>query len=178
MVMGASVSACGTTEERWNEEVQLSDGRVIVVERRIIMERGGDEWAYNRAGVKPKEYLIRFSALDGSGQTIEWKSVKNSPHRWPEIALILDVDAGQPVVFTSVYLESGCEVYLKYRHQGSAWTEQPLPDRFEQRTTNLLIRSGVGMPKFVSLQDKRVSNKDVGYRPSLKRVGPDRTVCG
>jgi len=43
-----------TRTEKWKEEVQLSDGPVIVVERETVMERGGDEWAINRSGTKPE----------------------------------------------------------------------------------------------------------------------------
>ena len=33
--------------KKWQEEVKLSDGRIIVVERQTLTERGGDEWASN-----------------------------------------------------------------------------------------------------------------------------------
>lgn len=64
--------------EKWKEEVQLSDGRIIVVEREILNERGGDEWVSNRSGLKPREYYIRFVLPDESGKTIEWRSTKKS----------------------------------------------------------------------------------------------------
>jgi hypothetical protein len=139
---------------------------------------GGDEWAYNRAGVKPREYRIRFSAPDGSAQTIEWKSIRKSPATWPEHPLILDVEAGKPIVISSVYISDACEVYLKYRYQDGAWLEQALPEQFEERTTNLLIRNGIDMPKFVNLQDKRKENADCCYRRAIRYVGPSRKVCG
>ncbi|MET0981659.1 MAG: hypothetical protein ABWY02_06130 [Telluria sp.] len=53
-----------------------------------------------------------------------------------------------------------------------------LPDQFEQRTTNLLFTIGIEMPKYVTLQDKRISNAESGYRESLRHVGPDRKICG
>jgi hypothetical protein len=37
------MSVCSSGSEKWKEEVQLSDGRIIVVERETIRERGGDE---------------------------------------------------------------------------------------------------------------------------------------
>jgi hypothetical protein len=175
---GVSMNACGSNDQKWGEEVRLSDGRIIVVEREIRMERGGDEWAYNREGVKPREYRIRFPAPDGARQTIEWTSIKKSPFRWPEHPLILDVEAGQPIVFSTLDISAGCEVYSKYRYQGGAWVEQPLPEQFEQRATNLLIRNGIDMPKFVNLQEKRQGNSDPSYRRALRYVGPNRKVCG
>lgn len=178
LALGASVNACGTPNPRWGEEVQLSDGRVIVVEREIILERGGAEWVYNREGVKPKEYRIRFAALGGTGPIIEWKSIKRSPQTWPESPLIFDIESGQPVVYSIVHIDPACEVYLKYRYQDGRWQELRLPDRFEQRMTNLLFTIDVEMPKFVTLQKKRLSNAEVGYRDSFRQVGPDRKICG
>jgi hypothetical protein len=178
LAMGVSMNACGSSNQKWVEDVRLSDGSIIVVEREIIMERGGDEWAYNRAGVKPREYRIRFPAPDGSAQTIEWKSIKKSPGTWPEHPLILDVEAGKPIVFSSVYISDGCEVYLEYRYQDGAWVEQALPEQFGERVTNLLIRNGIDMPKSVSLQEKREGNADRSYRRALRYVGPSRKVCG
>lgn len=177
LTLGVTMNACSSTE-RWKEEVRLSDGRIIVVERGRIGERGGDEWASNRSGTKPKEYRIRFDYPDGSGQKVEWVSIKKSPGTWPEIPLILDMVSGQPTVFSLVAISIGCEIYSKYVYRDGAWVEEILPEKFEQRTTNLLLRVGVDMPKFVDLETKRKFNKEPGYRRALKLVGPTRKVCG
>ena len=164
--------------EKWKEEVQLSDGRVIVIERETLHERGGDEWASNRSGSKPKERRLRFTHPDGSGQIIEWRSTKVSPQTWPEKPLVLDIAAGQPIIFSLVAISPGCEIYTKYAYQNGAWVEEPLPEQFEQRTTNLFIRDGTDMPKFVNLETKRKGNTEIGYRRALKQIGPKRQVCG
>jgi hypothetical protein len=105
LMMGVSMSACSSTE-RWKEEVRLSDGRIIVIDRETLHERGGDEWASNRSGIKPKEYRIRFVDPRGSEQMLEWRSAKKF-ETWPEIPLILDVETDQPMVISSVSLVSG-----------------------------------------------------------------------
>ena len=163
--------------ESWNEEVQLSDGRIIVVERETARERGGDEWASNRSGSKPKEYRIRFSHPDGSGQQVEWRTQKQF-ETWPEIPLVLDVESGKPIVFSLVAISIGCEIYSKYVYQGGAWIEQSLPEQSGIHETNLLFGSGKDMPKFLSLEEKRKRNSGSGYRRALKQVGPTRKVCG
>jgi hypothetical protein len=177
LMMGVSMNACSSSEH-WKEEVQLSDGRIIVVERERLGERGGDEWASNRSGTKPKEYRIRFAHPDGSGKMIEWRTTKIDSQTWPEIPLILDMESGQPVVFAIVAISSGCEVYSKYIYQNGIWIEEALPEKFEQRMTNLFLRIGVDMPKFVNLETKRKRNAEPGYSKSLKQVGPTRQVCG
>jgi len=176
LMMGVSMSACGSGTQKWKEEVQLTDGKVIVVERETIHEAGGDEWAFNRSGSKPKERRIRFEYPNGSGKMVEWYSSKKDDRTWPEKPLILDVEGGQPFIFTLVAISICCEVYSKYVYQNGLWIEEPLLEQFEQRTTNLFIRDGTDMPAFVNLETKREKNDDSGYRSALKQVGPSRKV--
>lgn len=175
LMMGGSMSACSGTE-KWKEEVQLSDGRVIVVERELLTEGGGDEWAINWSGVKPKEYRVRFEYPASSGVMIEWRSRKQSPQTWPEIPLILDIELKHPVIFSDVGNSSGCHIYSKYIYQNNAWFEEPLPQQFEKRSTNLFLRLGVDMPSFVNLEAKRKANSDVGVQ-AYKQVGPKHPYC-
>lgn len=164
--------------EKWKEEVQLSDGRIIVVERIIIFEGGGDEIVSNRSGSKHKEYSIRFHNSSGSGKMIEWKSTKKDDRMWPEIPLVFDFEAGLPIVYASVYVRDGCENYLKYIYKEDSWNEETLPARFSEHKTNLLLRIGTDMPRFVDLKDKKKMNSEPGYRKSLRKVGPNREICG
>jgi hypothetical protein len=164
--------------EKWKEEVQLSDGRIIVIQRETIHEGGGGEIVSNRSGTKPKERRIRFTHPDGSGKMIEWKSTKLSPRTWPEKPLILDLESGQPVIYAIVAISPGCEVYSRYVYKDGNWTEETLPKSFPERKTNLLLRDGVDMPRSVDLEDKQKMNSEIGTFKSLKKVGPNREICG
>lgn len=175
LMMGASMGAC-SGDQKWKEEVQLSDGRVIVVEREILTEAGGDEWALNRSGSKPKEHRIRFEHPDGSGKMIEWKSTKIDAHFWPEIPLILDMEKTMPIIFSDVFNSVGCHVYSKYIYRDGAWVEEPLPPQFEKRTTNLLIFESRNKQRFFDLEAKRKNNSDVTLR-TLIQVGPKHPYC-
>lgn len=139
-MLGITMNACSSSES-WKEEVQLSDGRMIVVERERLGEGGGDEWAFNRSGTKPKEYRIRFVYQDGSGKEVEWRSTKKSPQTWPEIPLILDVEAGQYIVFSIVAISAGCEIYSKYVYRNGLWIEETILENFEKQTTNLFLKN-------------------------------------
>lgn len=163
--------------EKWKEEVQLSDDRIIVVERERLSEGGGGEWAHNRSGTKPKEYRIRFIHPDKPGEMIEWRSTKISPGTYPEKPLILDLESGNPIVYAIVAINGVCEVYSKYIYRNGAWVEEALPEKFKQRTTNLFLRVGANMQKYVALETKRKVNADLGYRQSIRQVGPNRKVC-
>jgi len=175
-----NMNACGFlgfgNTEKWKEEVKLSNGRIIVVERKIVNESGGDEWASNRSGLKPKEYHMRFDNPNGSGKTIEWRTLKKSPRTYPEIPLILDLANGQPVIFTIVGVRARCEVYNKYVYRNSVWTEEALPEKFEPHTTNLLVK-GKDIPKFVDLEMKRKINESGHSRRPVRQVGPTREIC-
>jgi hypothetical protein len=178
LMTGISMVACGAGSEKWKEEVQLSDGRIIVIEREQINESGGDEWALNRSGGKPKEYRIRFEYPERSGRQTEWRSTKKSPRTWPEIPLILDVQDAKPIIFSLVAISAGCEVYSRYVYHNGMWIEEHLPEQFEQRSTNLLFGTQKNMPSFLNLAEKAKRNSDSGYRQSLKQVGPNLKVCG
>ena len=178
LIMVVIMSACGSGTQKWKEEVQLSDGRNIVVERELVREAGGGELATNLSGTKPKEYRIRIEHPKGSGQMIEWHSTKISPQTWPELPLVLDMEMGQAVVYAIVAISAGCEVYSKYVYQNGAWVEEPLPEQFEPHTTNLLFGTKKDLPGLVNLEEKSKRNSGVGYRNADKQVGPTRKVCG
>jgi len=174
-----SINSCGfLASASWKEEVQLSDGRIIVVKRRIIREGGGGELAANPTLSKPKEYRISFAYPVGSETRIEWRSTKIDEGRYPEIPLILDLEAGQPIVYTILSIDIACEIYNKYVYRNGAWIDEALPEKFEMRTTNLFLKLSTDMPRFVNLETKRKVNADLRYRKALRQVGPNRKVCG
>ncbi len=72
---------------------------------------------------------------------------------WPEYPLVLDIEAGRPVVFSIMPISPACEQYVKYVYRSGAWNEEPLPGRFEARTTNLYL-SEEGDVKLVNLAEK------------------------
>lgn len=176
LIMGVSMTACGAGSIKWKEEVQLSDGKVIVVERETIYESGGAEWASNSSGMKAKEDRIRFEYPAGSGRWVEWHTIKVDNGRWPEIPLILDVKENQPFVFSLVATSNCCEVYSKYVYKNGIWIEEPLPELFEQHTTNLLFASQKNLPPLLKLAEKNKRNDDIGHRKALYQAGPNRKV--
>lgn len=177
VALATSLTACGASTITWKEEVQLSDGKVIVVERETIYERGGAEWASNSAGLKPKEDGIRFEYPIGSGKWVEWRTTKKDLQTYPETPLVFDVYSNQPTIFSLVAISLGCEVYSKYVYKNGTWAEESLPDLFEQHPTNLLFASQRNLPKLLKLADKKKRNDDIGHRKALYQVGPNRKVC-
>lgn len=167
---------CGKTVT-WQEEVQLSDGRVIVVERETVRVMGGDDLAHGGSGTTPKERRIRFEYPSSSGKRVEWRSTKMSPSLVPEKPLVLDIRQGEPVVLASVATSGGCNRYLKYVFANNQWQEITLNEEFEATPTNLFLMSGPDMPSFVDLSTKTKDIADIRYPRRLKQVGPHRTFC-
>lgn len=176
-----TMTACGFLgiggTEKWKEEVKLSDGRIIIVERERLLESGGDEWASNRRGLKPKEHNIKFVNPDGSGKKVEWRTIKKSEGGYPEIPLILDMDSGHFVMYTLVGVGPACEVYNKYVYRNGAWSEEALTDKFEPRIANLIVRSSDDVPKFINMETKRKINESEYSRVPVRQAGPNREIC-
>jgi hypothetical protein len=175
-VVGLSLTGCAGTE-RWKEEVQLSDNRVVVIDRETLREGGGGEISSNPSGSKPKEHRIHFANPDEPGKLIDWRTTKKSPATWPEVPLIFDLESGRPIVYTVVYVSSVCGVYSKYTYRDGLWNEEALPQKFPERTTNLYLGIGVKMPKFINLEMKNNENNSLGYSKLLKQIGPTPKVC-
>ena len=178
LLMAVGMSACALGPIKWSEEVRLSDGRIIVIQREVIYVGGGDEWASNREGGKIDEERIRFASPDGSGKIVEWRSTKKDSQTYPEVPLVFDLLAGQPTVFTLIGISNACEVYSKYVYRNGAWVEEPFSEQFGQLTTNLLFGSQRDLPKLLTLAEKSQRNSSSGYRQALKQIGPARKVCG
>jgi len=139
----------------WKEDVQTSTNQIITVERELVFEGGGDEWALNRSGTKPKEYRIRL-LLPGTAESPNlWKSTKFSPMTWPEIPLLVDFEDGQPVIFALVAISPGCEIYSKYLFSNGSWNEVPLRESFQEMPSNLLFGTLKAIPERVSIEEKK-----------------------
>lgn len=155
--------------------MQLSNGKIIVVERDLVLVSVGDEWAANLSGSKPKERYIRLHDLLDSKKIIEWHSIKNSPQRRPEIPLILDNINGVWVVFSAVAKAGGCLIYNKYIYQNDVWVEEKLAPTFGQRETNLYIFQNEGL-SYIDLNKKRDNYKDI-RNDRFVQVGPTHPNC-
>ncbi len=178
LILGASLTACGMGSIKWKEEVQLNDGKIIVVERDAIYVSGGAEWASNSSGSKINEYRIRFEYPAGSGKLVEWRTTKKDLQTYPEVPLVLEIEAGKPVVYSLIAISLACEVYSKYVYKNGVWVEEPLPEQFEQHATNLLFASQRNLPKLLKLAEKKKRNDDIGHGRELYQVGPNLKVCG
>lgn len=175
------INACGFLgiggTEKWKEELKLSDGRTIVIERKTENERVASDRSLT-GSLKPKEDYIWFVHPDGSGKMIEWHTIKKDDGLFPEIPLILDLENGQPVIYTLVGVRPACEAYNKYVYKNGVWNEEKLPEKFEPRARNLFVRGKDDIPKFVDLEMKRKINESGHSRRPVRQVGPTREICG
>ena len=162
--------------DNWQEEVKLGDGRVIVIDRVMLRQRGGPEIAINPSGTRPKEFRLKFTHPDNPKTTIEWRGSKMSNMSNPEIPLILDVEAGNPVIYTRVGIRNVEIMYSKYIYQQGSWQEEELPETFPEKKNNLFTGIRSEMPGYIDLKTKDLHLKEIGYSKTLKKVGPKRVT--
>lgn len=164
----------------WQEEVKLSTGETITIDREVKHKGGGAAWPQGQ-GTIPREHIIRFKYPAQTGPLIEWRSTKLEPQgTYAELPLILDLSAGKNwYIFTKVAIGGGCRRYVKYQFQNGAWSETQLAEDIETQPTNLFLAAGgVGIEGLITLAEKAKENSSSGYRSYLKQVGPKRDICG
>lgn len=111
--MVVSLSACAGLPDightmRWQEEVKLHDGQVIVVERFYNLGGYPAIESHNRS---PLDNTLTFT-LPSSGKAVVWKTeFSNSPEPNSLGPLLLDVVDGIPYLATS---PAGCIAYNKW----------------------------------------------------------------
>jgi hypothetical protein len=179
LLVGMILSGCFASSggvEKWREQVQLSDGRIIVIERETLRVGGGGSITH-RVGSSPKEHLLRFPHPDKPEVKIEWRSTKVDDDfgTIPEFPLVLDLEAGSPIVLTLVGRGKGAAVlYSKYVYQEGNWQEEELPEIFPERKSNLYLGVGIDMPGLVSIDKKQRAYKSIDFSKKYKLVGPQR----
>lgn len=132
LLLGASMSACGKSKG-WKEEVQLHDGRVIVVER--FFNLGGYRGIESQERAE-LDQTITFTLPD-SNKSISWKTEYRNDIPEPNSLspLLLDVVEGVPYLATS---PAGCIAYNKwerpnppyilFKYINDAWQRIPLQE--------------------------------------------------
>lgn len=130
LIMGVSMSACS---KGWKEEVQLHDGRALLIERSFNL--GG----FPTLDARERRLLdetITFT-LPESNQKVVWKTDFNDnvpePHNLGP--LLLDIVGGVPYLATS---PAGCNAYNKwgrpnppyilFKYVNNAWQQIPLKE--------------------------------------------------
>lgn len=183
IVLLLSVTACSKTVE-WSEEVQLSTGQTIVIERETRHRPGGGE-IFRSSGWRPELYIIRFKhnypPRHGLFE-VEWRTTKwDAEHAMePEKPLMFDVEPGKgtPFIITIHALRGACFEYVRYAFRDGGWYENPLPAEFEPREANLYIAgAALDIPRQVSLKEKRAALDNFQYSMRFKKIGPKQTDC-
>lgn len=155
------LSGCNRAE-RWQEEVQLQSGQVIVVDR-----RSDDDGA-----------TIRFTLPAQPDRPYEWRAAHDGGRGQHENPLVLDVENGMPVIYTVVATSPGCRLFTRYAYRDGGWSERVLPDQFKGRDMNLFVLSGLDIGDMVTLEQKRRESTALSYTRALRYQGPGNSQCG
>ncbi|MBX5460808.1 MAG: hypothetical protein IRZ28_06915 [Steroidobacteraceae bacterium] len=157
VVTCASLLACGPPTEHtsWREEVELSGGRVITVERTVT-------WQDVTPWGQSKSYLTRsltIEILTESGRAAApiWRAER-------ERVLLLDWDSSnrEYILVTypancSRYREAGRPQppYIQYRLRNGEWTQVPFEAELVGRRANMLVHPRVSQElEFLTVSQK------------------------
>ena len=162
----------------WQEEVALSSGETITIDREVTHAGGGAAWPQGQGSI-PREHLIRFRYPAQTGPLIEWRSTKLSPATYAELPLVLDLSVNKIwFIYTRLSINAGCRRYVKYQFQNGVWEEILLAEEIGTHPTNLFLAAGgVGIKGLITLAEKARENASPGYPLYLKQVGPKLNVC-
>ncbi len=175
------VSGCSKTVS-WAEEVKLSNGKTMTIERETRHRPGGGEIALN-SGWRPELYIINFKHdyPPRRNLDIEWRTTKWDGDRVtdPELPLVMDMDPeNRPFIITYHGLKGFCFEYIRYVYRDGGWYEDPLPDVFSPIEANLyLAAASLDMPGNVLLKEKKTVFDDFRYSKRFKIIGPNRKDC-
>ena len=140
VLVGMSMlSSCfGKSTYRWKEEVQLYDGRVIVIKRSV---RTGEVPVELGQPPGESDYTLTFKTSDG--KSVTWEAGKSFR------PMILDFSGGVPYVVATgmtgpVYERHGCPrpPYFFFRYADGAWQQINYND-FPRPIRNRNLASGV-----------------------------------
>lgn len=165
---------------KWQEEVKLSTGEVITIDREVKHKGGGAAWPRGQGSV-PMEHVIRFRYPPQTGPLIEWRSIKLGPRgTYAELPLVLDLGANKSwFIFTEHWINEACVRYEKYLFQDGVWKEPPLVEDIGIYQTNLFLAAGSNkIQGLISLTEKAKENSSSGYGPDLKQVSSSKYWCG
>ncbi|MFA6313684.1 MAG: hypothetical protein WCV99_23915 [Sterolibacterium sp.] len=174
-----ALASCNESKVKWQEEVKLSTGEIIKIDREVKHRGGGAAWPQGQGSV-PMEHLIRFRYPAQIGPLIEWRSTKLEPQgTYAELPLVLDLSAEKTwFIFTRHWITGACVQYVKYQYQNGAWTEPPLAEDIDTHPTNLFLAADSNeIEGLISLAEKAQENASMGYPKHLRKVGPKRKLC-
>ena len=167
LMMGVSMSACSDAGS-WQEEVKLSDGRVITVTQKRRYE---NVYTGQNFGDLPRESWLTFKLPEFGEQEVTWhENLK---------PLLLNIQQGKLYVIGRPFTEREFREYgrpfpeyVPYRYEAGLWKRIPFNEIPEAiYDTNLLINnSPPNGAKFVTFSMKANEMKDIKLGKSDKKL--------
>jgi hypothetical protein len=163
----------------WKEEVKLSNGEMIVIERDVRHAGGGGAWPHGQGSV-PMEHVIRIGYPANSKELLTWRSSKVGPRgTYAELPLVFDrLQDGTWSIVTAVYINGVCVRYTTYRQRAADWVELPPTTKLEPRSANLFLAGGSSsISGLIRLPEKEKENADSAYPLVIRQIGPESYGC-
>lgn len=162
------IGGCGGNTLTWQEEVKLSDGRVITITQKRRYE---SVYTGSNSGNLPREYWLTFKLSEFGNKEIIWHE-----NLLPQV---LNVYQGKLYVVGTPFTEVEFRQYGKpfpeyvpYRYEAGNWIRIPfneIPEMIYE--TNLWIDTEPeNNSKYILLTDKAMEMKDDRLRDHTKRI--------
>lgn len=164
---------------KWSEEVKLSTGETITIDRDVRHKGGGAAWPQGQGSI-PMEHLIRFQYPPKTGPLIEWRSTKvGYVGTYAELPLVMDISPDKTwFIFTENASVPACDRYIRYQFRNGSWVETPLPEKISPLIPNLYLAAGGNdIEDHVTLAEKAKESSARGYPHYIRQVGPDTYWC-
>jgi len=176
-VVPVSLVTSGNVDLKWQEEVKMADGQILIVNRIAKGEQiGGHFGTTGGGGFKEKELTLDVVKLPDGWQPpppwrTEWVPVlldyQPEEHTWTIVATF----------FWCKGPKSPPSLYTEYQSKsGGPWVVVPLEERLIGRSTNLYTHIGGKMPDFITVEERDRQNGNAAniYR---KIIGNGRSGC-
>lgn len=164
------IGGCGGNTLTWQEEVKLSDGRVITITQKRRYE---SVYTGSNSGTLPREFWLTFKLPEFGDKEITWHE-NLSPQ-------VLNIHQGRLYVVGTPSTELEFRQYGKpfpeyvpYRYEAGQWQRIPFNEIPEAiYDTNMWIdNEPENNSKHISLSDKATEMKDDSLGDALKRISP------
>ena len=144
LILGVSMSACATSTFTWKEEVQLHDGKKMIVDRSDTYDSSMRHEIGQ--GAQLAEHKTTFT-IPGTKQTVIWKSDNRSFLDPDDFHLLaLDFLDGVPYVATTTFGQIAYTKwgrpnppYVFFKYDGKAWQRISLEEFPEIFKINLIV---------------------------------------
>jgi hypothetical protein len=176
LALVTTMSACTPRSNSWTEEVELSSGEVVIVERHEKYHSNRELSGYNNVWIESSKVSVKTSSTAPVPPSLTAN----------EFLIRLDFDLAKQQWYAIGFVEDcyraqreglGTRPYHEYILASGTWSRRPVSPEHVGATSNLLISKKLAEEApAVKLDEKKRADSSVSRPDYLKRV-LDKVAC-